>query len=344
MALPEPIDYKRIWLEDRNDRTEAINYTDCMESSTLRFVQACLADQSSLNKSGRPTMVDLNLARARVKDNNVLAFLQANPHILPASSYNSGEGFAARTEWARLMNNKPFFTYKRASTGTYKNDAITGQAATPSEGLRWRLEMEPCVHNIVAVCRHFLGCNLEAVDRHSARHAANSVPAKSQDNFTTRYEAWRLISRNEAFSCAAAPAAAPPAASAAAPPCAEGAVPFAESFGEARASDVSVAAQPHIDAALAQLSRPGMELRGRLCVEYPPKEAGFSHTFQSCLDLRLNDEPVWRWALTRTSQFGPYLVPPYDEGCERDGDGAPIFFTSVHSEIEVWDAVSEDWD
>ena len=162
LAVPDPIGYCRIWLSDLDFTGIQINYTDCMESSVLRFVQVVLADVRSLSSTDVPTKVDLELARARVRDPDVYTFLERWPFIMPAKAYDEPPGFEARQAWANLMAHKPWYTYKRSTHGIYKNDAFNGSTEVPA-GENWCIELEPCLHNVLSVCRHIFGVDLPAL-------------------------------------------------------------------------------------------------------------------------------------------------------------------------------------
>merc|ERR550514_1562058 len=138
--LPAPLDYESITLLDREPDGDRISYTDCMESSCLRFVQAMLCDTNSLDDRGQPTRVDLDLVRARVPDSQVRGFFQEYPDIFSARDYAPGRrGFKAREAWARLVTHRPFFTYKRSACGVYKNEYLEGET---KGSFRWATEME----------------------------------------------------------------------------------------------------------------------------------------------------------------------------------------------------------
>lgn len=160
--LPAPLDYELIHLLDKTPEGDRISYTDCMESSCLRFMQAMLCDADTLNERGRPTRVDLDLVRKRVPDSAVRSFFDSYPQILPAADYAPGKpGYKAREAWARLVTHLPFFTYKRSACGVYKNEWLEGDT---TGSFRWATEMEPCVHNIISLCRHFLGVDFTKED------------------------------------------------------------------------------------------------------------------------------------------------------------------------------------
>ena len=63
--------------------------------------------------------------------------------------------------WARLVTHRPFFTYKRSACGVYKNEWLEGEKIG---SFRWATEMEPCVHNVISLCRHFLGVTFAKED------------------------------------------------------------------------------------------------------------------------------------------------------------------------------------
>ena len=165
--LPSPIDYMGIALEDKTPSGSQIGYTDCMESSCLRFMQAMLCDATSLDANGRPTRVDLDLVNRRVKYAEVKGYFAEFPAILPEREYNSGKGFMARQAWSRLVTHRPFFTYKRSACGVYKNEYFSGETPEPERGghFKWELEMEPCVHNVISLCRNFLGVDFAQEDK-----------------------------------------------------------------------------------------------------------------------------------------------------------------------------------
>jgi len=133
-----------------------------MESSCLRFMQAMCCDAKSLDEHGRPTRVDLDLVRMRVPDLQVRRFFKDHPEILPADEYAPGRrGYKAREAWARLVTHRAYFTYKRSACGVYKNEWLEGEKIGK---FRWETEMEPCVHNVISLCRHFLGVNFAKED------------------------------------------------------------------------------------------------------------------------------------------------------------------------------------
>merc|ERR1719321_1781177 len=115
------------------------------------------------------------------------------------------------------------------------NDALWGDIELPLE-TEWVLELEPCVHNIIQICRHFLGVDFDEIEAH--------MP-------------WSMT-------C------------------------------ETHALDVSAVAQPYLDAAMKQLSRPGMVLQCRMSVDTRK-----CFTFVN-IDVGVNGKPAWRWVLTRT--------------------------------------------
>jgi len=162
VRLPAPLDYHSIKLLDKDASGSPISYTDCMESSCLRFVQAMLCDAKSLDTHGHPTRVDLDLVQARVKHAALRDFFAEYPEILPNDAYAPGcRGFKAREAWAQLVIHRPFFTYKRSACGLYKNEWLEGDATGT---YRWATEMEPCVHNVISLCRHFLGVDFAKED------------------------------------------------------------------------------------------------------------------------------------------------------------------------------------
>jgi len=206
LLFPDPLSFERIWLEDENSPTVVgataratkkgrgggvgkcarsavppINYTDCMESSVIRFMQAVLFDPCSLSHSGVPTKVDLELVHTRVNDPDVVAFFVHNPEILEAKYYNPKRvGFETRQAWARLVNKRPAFNYKRATNGVYKNDAVQGKVEVPVE-VEMLIEMEPCLHNILNVFRHFLGVDFTELDQFRPSSWSKNVEAHSKD-------------------------------------------------------------------------------------------------------------------------------------------------------------------
>merc|ERR1712146_769876 len=92
---------------------------------------------------------------------------------------------------------------------------------------RWATEMEPCVHNVIALCRHFLGVNFERED--AERPMWNR----------------RCATNHEALT-----------------------------------HDVSGDAQPHLAAAMRQLSRTDlMELQAR--VQPPTSSYGIGHNYDT---------------------------------------------------------------
>lgn len=281
LALPEPIEFERIQLVDTTPGGKNISYTDCMESSVLRFVQLLLCDTRSLDGNGVPTKVDLELMRSRVSDADVRAYFEQHPKILPTwHEYLEDEpGFEARQAWARVVTRKPYFTYKRSTTGVYLNDWLTGRP-TVRDQKEWLLELEPSVHNVISVLRDMLGVDFTQEDR--------------------------------------------------------GPMPWVDG-GEARHFDVSQAAQAHLNAAMRQLSRAGMELRARIhphkYANGPPTYADGSPNFSVRICLAVNGRPSWRWVLTR--RFLLVAPPLCDElSCPRDESGMPYLATSKHSHIE----------
>jgi len=178
--FPEPLSYERIWLEDEDSNGEPISYTDCMESSVLRFMQAVLFDPHSISPSGVPTKVDLELIHTRVKDPEVVAFFEENPNILKPNLYNITDGFETRQAWSRLMNKKNIFNYKRATNGVYKNCAVQGRIEVPTE-VEILIEMEPCLHNILSVFRYFLGVDFDEVDQGRSSSWSKNIEAHSKD-------------------------------------------------------------------------------------------------------------------------------------------------------------------
>ena len=287
LNFPEPAECERIQLEDVDYNGEKISYTDCMEFSVLRFMQVVLHDAATLGADGFPTRVDLELVNARCHP-DVVRFFTSHPAILDAIEYDpNGSGFAARQAWARLVTRRPFFSYKRSTSGIYRNDVFDGIVTQP-KGDAWVFELEPCVGNVIAACRYFLGVDFSAVDQ----------------------------------SCE--------------PPWADG--------GEGRNADVSCAAQPQIDAAMAQLSRPHMALQ---CVVKPPEWYGTSGMYFVNFDLACNKRARWRWTLTRqvlqredVSAFrhgsAPAPRPHCTRHCMCDEHGWPVLATSAHSHIEEY--------
>jgi len=156
LVVPKPLKNAPIQLARKHAATgDLIAYTDCMESSVLRFLQLMLCDLRSLSGDGVPTRIDLELVKLRVKDRHVREYFEEYPDILPPDAYTSpAPGFEARQDWARLVTQSPFFTYKRDTGGVYKNDALLGKQ--PQRG-EWQLELEPCVANIMSVLEHWLG-------------------------------------------------------------------------------------------------------------------------------------------------------------------------------------------
>jgi hypothetical protein len=283
LAFPDPIDYQCIWLEDRDSNGAAINYTDCMESSSLRFVQTMLSDLRSLNEMKVPTLVDMELVHQRVQDPLVRSFFERYPSILHESCYDLGSGFDARQAWSRIMTRKPFFRYKRSAEGVYMNNALMGHVDLPLE-TEWARELEPCVHNIIQICRHFLGVDFDKI------------------------EARMPLS----MTC------------------------------ETHALDVSAAAQPYLDEAMNQLSRPGMVLQCRMSVD---TTQGFMF-FHANIDVGVNGKPTWRWVLTRREiDIGTTAIAgQLAADCALGEDGNPFYVTSAHSHIERYDQVRHgDW-
>ena len=162
IQLPAPLDYEPITLLDKMPNGVQISYTDCMESSCLRFMQAMCCDAKSLDEHGRPTRVDLDLVGWIVPDLQVRRFFKEYPEILSADEYAPERpGYTAREAWARLVTHRPFFTYKRSACGVYKNEWLEGEKIG---SFRWATEMEPCVHNVISLCRHFLGVTFAKED------------------------------------------------------------------------------------------------------------------------------------------------------------------------------------
>ena len=91
LQLPDPLDYELIKLLDKMPNGVQISYTDCMESSCLRFMQAMCCDAKSLDEHGRPTRVDLDLVGLIVPDLEVLRTPVNNIEyiILPQTSRGS---------------------------------------------------------------------------------------------------------------------------------------------------------------------------------------------------------------------------------------------------------------
>ena len=163
LSVPKPLKYEPVAVT-ASVLNGKVTYTDCMESSLLRFMQLALCDLSTISHDGMPTRVDDELVRCRVKDADARAFFEKYPEILPAAEYSyvnlkPGKGCAARNDWAQLVTHKRFFTYKRDTGGVYKNDALTGKVAQRGE---WLLELEPCVHNVMSALTHFLSVDFSA--------------------------------------------------------------------------------------------------------------------------------------------------------------------------------------
>jgi hypothetical protein len=285
--LPAPLDYEPIKLLDEMPNGGQISYTDCMESSCLRFMQAMCCDAKSLDELGRPTRVDFDLVRKRVPDVQVRKFFHAHPEILPADEYAPGRrGYETREAWARLVTHRPFFTYKRSACGVYKNEWLEGEKMG---SFRWATEMEPCVHNVISLCRNFLGVTFAKEDLEK--------PMWNR----------RCDTNHEALN-----------------------------------HDVSGDAQPHLSAAMHQLSRPGfMELQARV---QPPRgtyqirgniNTG-THHYDTDITFYVNGLGAWTWRLRRKVMS----VPP-EVFKELGGDGNEKgskwgrIRTSWHSEIKA---------
>ena len=277
--LPAPLDYEQITLLDKQPVRGRISYTDCMESSCLRFVQAMLCDARSLNERGQPTRVDLDLVRARVPDVAVRDFFQSFPEILPAAEYAPGKrGYKAREAWARLVTHRPFFTYKRSACGVYKNEWLEGDT---NGCFQWATEMEPCVHNVISVCRRFLGVDFAHEDAYKPM--------------------WNR---------------------------------HCDTNHEALHHDVSADAQPHLAAAMRQLSRPGfMELQARML----SPQTYFGSTYDTHVTFEVNGLGAWKWSLRRKFVRVPAHVLK-EVGGDRDEEASKTsrIRTSWHSEISTW--------
>jgi len=283
IQLPRPLDYETIKLVDTTPSGRRISYTDCMESSCLRFMQAMLCDGTSLDDGSQPTRVDLDLVKRRVPDEQVRAFFRAYPEILPEAEYApQRRGFKAREDWAQLVAHKPFFTYKRSACGVYKNEYFSGKkTAGPQEPFLWELEMEPCVHNVISLCRHFLGVDF------------------------TKEDALKPMWKR---------------------PC--------DTNHEAFHHDVSGDAQPHLDAAMRQLSRRGcMQLQARLSTT---SAFGFGPYYTDVV-FEFNGRRAWKWSLWRTAFQAPEAVfkelGGYTYSDQEDAQ-ACCMRTSSHSVIE----------
>ena len=169
----------------------------------------------------------------------------------------AGRGFKAREAWARLVTHRPFFTYKRSACGVYKNEWLEGEKIG---SFRWATEMEPCVHNVISLCRHFLGVTFAKEDLEKPM--------------------WNQL---------------------------------CDTNHEALNHDVSGDAQPHLSAAMHQLSRPGiMELQARV---QPPRMGG-NFRYDTDITFDVNGLGAWTWRLRR--KF--VLVPP-EVLQELGGDG-----------------------
>ena len=279
LQFPAPLDYESIVLLDKTPSGERISYTDCMESSCLRFVQVMCCDATSLDKCGRPTRVDLNFVRTRVRDAQVRAFFEVYPEILPPLDYSPGKrGYKAREAWARLVTHRPFFTYKRSACGVYKNEWLEGDT---KGSFQWKTEMEPCVHNVIGVCRHFLGVDFAEED---------AVKPMWNRRCDTNHEALT--------------------------------------------HDVSADAQPHLAAAMGQLSRRGvMDLQARVM----PPQARFWTTYDTVIEFDVNGVGAWKWRLQRKLVTVPKAVLEAVGG-DKDEEATQTsrIRTSYHSVIDTF--------
>jgi hypothetical protein len=219
-----------------------------------------------------------------VPDVQVRKFFHAHPEILPADEYAPGRrGYETREAWARLVTHRPFFTYKRSACGVYKNEWLEGEKIG---SFRWATEMEPCVHNVISLCRHFLGVNFAKEDR--------------------KKPMWdRKCDTNH----------------------------------EALTHDVSGDAQPHLSAAMHQLSRPGfMELQARVQPPEPTTTVTMRGTYQYDTDITfyVNGLGAWIWRLRRKVVFVPpeVLKELGGDGDEKASKWGRIR-TSWHSEINA---------
>ena len=145
--------------------------------------------------------------------------------------------------------------------------------------------MEPCVHNVISLCRHFLGVDFAKEDV--------SKPM------------WKRLcdTNHEAFN-----------------------------------HDVSAEAQPHLTAAMNQLSRAGfMDLQARVM---PPK-GSFGTSYSVDVIFEVNGRGAWNWVLSRKLVQVPVGVCRDLGGCE-EGDGVQgnarvvTVRTSWHSHIDAY--------
>jgi len=278
LQLPDPLDYELIKLKDKMPNGVQISYTDCMESSCLRFMQAMCCDAKSLDEHGRPTRVDLDLVRMRVPDLKVRRFFQDNSEILPACEYAPGRrGYETREAWARLVTHRPFFTYKRCSAcGIHKNEWLEGEK---TGSFRWEVEMEPCVHNVISLCRHFLGVTFAKEDLEKPM--------------------WNQL---------------------------------CDTNHEALNHDVSGDAQPHLSAAMHQLSRPGfMELQARVQPPFGLIRAG-NYKYDTDITFHVNGFRAWTWRQRRKLLYAP---PEVYKELGGDEETWCRIRTSYHSEINA---------
>jgi hypothetical protein len=231
-----------------------------MESSVLRFLQLVLCDLHSLTADGVPTRVDLDLARVRLKDRDVVAFFEEHPEILPPEACRvAAPGFQARQDWARLVNHKPYFTYKRDTGGIYKNDALLGTAAQRGE---WELELEPCVHNVFGVLEHvlnvdFRACRPPAPNRSQQRAVVWAAAGEAHTADVSSTARWHF---DFALRCLSRPGL------------------------ELRGHVHPPRSSPRRSSTVASWC----------------DESALANVFYVDLDVAVNGSPAWRWVLTRT--------------------------------------------
>merc|ERR1711988_1551095 len=179
----------------------------------------------------------------------------------------------------------------RSQGGVYMNDALSGDAGELPPTTQWVLELQPCLHNIIELCRHFLRVDFSALDRSPA--------------------CW-------VRTC------------------------------EIHSLDATAAAQAYLDAAMEQLSRPGMALRCRASVRSRQNMSQrlMAQWFYVDVDFAANSAAEFRWVLTRR-QIGigdTKTARRLAADCAMDEHGQPIFFTSAHSNIEAYDSsVHGEW-
>lgn len=155
MFVLDPLIYRMVTIpvEQRVDPEVEVAYTDCVESSFMRFFQLVLHDLEFRGQCASVRgRIDLGYLTSICDDQELIGFFTQWPEIHDAEYYDEGHpGYAIRTEWcAFLTRRNERFQYVRTPKNQFLDDVVSDGDMPPAE-MVFQYELDATVHNHISV-------------------------------------------------------------------------------------------------------------------------------------------------------------------------------------------------